>query len=243
MPSKPCSDDARYRWGEATPLTLMTLKGTLMPTPKPSQTKSSTKPTKTQPNRTRAIPESVVQRSLSLSSRKAARLWMQLESGMADPTDLLPALQQAQGHQEDAVDIHVALRQHIDAEIAAAQARRDALMAVHDADIARLKRWANSLDQGVLDLHEQGLMADEAVGQTYRIRVKHNPPSCVVLDEAMIPEPYLKAKTTYTPDKSAIKAAIQGGEVVPGADLVRKRKVVYEAAPTSLGRMADQAQV
>lgn len=220
-----------------------------MPTPKSTRPKStrpnptSAKPSQTKPSRTRAIPESVVQRSLSLSSRKAARIWMQLESGMADPTDLLPSLQQAQGHQEDAVDIHVALRQHIDAEIAAAHARRDALLAVHDADIQRLKRWANSLDQGVLDLHEQGLLADEAVGQTYRIRVKRNPPSCVVFDEARLPESYITVKTTYTPDKSAIKAAIQGGEAVPGAELVRKRKVVYEAAPTSLGRMANQAQV
>lgn len=212
-----------------------------MPTTNPKSTQS--KPTQPKPNRQRAIPESVVQRSLSLSSRKAARLWAQLDSGMADPTDLLPALHQAQGHQEDAVDIHVTLRQHIDAEIAAAQARLDALVAVHEADLERLRGWANRLDQGVLDLYEQGLISEEALGQTYRIRVKRNPPSCVVLDEAQIPEQYIKVKTTYAPDKAAIKGAIQGGEAVPGAELVRKLKVVYEAAPTSLGRMADQAQV
>lgn len=162
---------------------------------------------------------------------------------MADPTDLLPALQQAQGQQEDAVDIHVTLRQHIDAEIAAAQARLDALVAVHEADLKRLRGWANSLDQGVLDLYEQGLISEEALGQTYRIRVRRNPPSCVVLDESMIPEQYIKVKTTYVPDKTAIKGAIQGGEAVPGAELVRKLKVLYESAPTSLGRMVDQAQV
>ncbi|MBD2429507.1 siphovirus Gp157 family protein [Phormidium sp. FACHB-1136] len=211
---------------------------------KPTQSKpTNAKPTPTKPHRHRAIPESVVQRSLSLSSRKAARLWAQLDSGMADPMDLLPALQQAQGQQEDAVDIHVTLRQHIDAEIAAAQARLDALVAVHEADLKRLKGWANRLDQGVLDLYEQGLISEEALGQTYRIRVKRNPPSCVVLDESMIPEQYIKVKTTYAPDKTAIKGAIQGGETVPGADLVRKLKVLYEAAPTSLNRMADQAQV
>jgi len=211
---------------------------------KPTKPKpTNAKPTQTKPSRNRAIPESVVQRSLSLSSRKAARFWAQLDSGMADPTDLLPALQQAQGQQEDAVDIHVTLRQHIDAEIAAAQARLDALVAVHEADLKRLKGWANSLDQGVLDLYEQGLISEEALGQTYRIRVKRNPPSCVVLDESMIPEQYIKVKTTYAPDKAAIKGAIQGGEAVPGAELVRKLKVLYEAAPTSLNRMADQAQV
>lgn len=41
----------------------------------------------------------------------------------------------------------------------------------------------------------------------------------VVDDEAELPSEFLRRKTTYMPDKTAIKAAIQSGQEVPGAHL------------------------
>ena len=40
-----------------------------------------------------------------------------------------------------------------------------------------------------------------------------------ILDADAIPKEYVKYKTTETPDKNAIKAAIKDGAVIPGAEL------------------------
>ena len=40
-----------------------------------------------------------------------------------------------------------------------------------------------------------------------------------ILDEAQIPPEYLRTKTESAPDKKAIKAALESGLDVPGADL------------------------
>ena len=46
-----------------------------------------------------------------------------------------------------------------------------------------------------------------------------------VLDEAAIPAAYMTEKVTRSPDKTAIKAAIKGGEDVPGVALVENLSV------------------
>ena len=63
-----------------------------------------------------------------------------------------------------------------------------------------------------------------------RFRVRENPPSCVIDDEALVPELY---KTTETIpetvktviDKAAIKAAIKNGVGVPGAHTETKKRI------------------
>ncbi|WP_008318587.1 siphovirus Gp157 family protein [Leptolyngbya sp. PCC 6406] len=198
------------------------------------------------PSQRRATPPpSVVERSLSLVSRSAARLWRLLNDSPDAETEaeLLEQLWQTQAHQAQAVDDHVALRHHIDAELAALQARRDRLMAVHDQALERLSRWATTLDQRILTLNQMGTIGREVVGQTYRIRIKLNPPACQVLDEAAVPEEYVtvEVKESTKVNKQAIKAAWKQGRPVAGTEVTRKQKVVYEMAPTSLERMAMDA--
>lgn len=43
-----------------------------------------------------------------------------------------------------------------------------------------------------------------------------------ISDESIIPQDYIKTKITTTPDKTAIKAAIKEGTIIPGAELVEK---------------------
>lgn len=51
--------------------------------------------------------------------------------------------------------------------------------------------------------------------------VAQNPPSVVIDSEAQLPAEYVRTVTTTTPDKQAIRAALQAGEDVPGARLMR----------------------
>lgn len=59
-----------------------------------------------------------------------------------------------------------------------------------------------------------------------KVKVKENPASVVIDGE--VPETFLRHKPTPPPepDKKAIKAAIEAGEVVPGAHLERTKKLV-----------------
>lgn len=51
----------------------------------------------------------------------------------------------------------------------------------------------------------------------YSVSVSAGRPGVVVTDEAMLPDAYVKIERV--PDRSAIKAALEAGEVVPGAAL------------------------
>jgi hypothetical protein len=52
-------------------------------------------------------------------------------------------------------------------------------------------------------------------------RLAENPPSVVVDRDDQVPAEFLRTKTTTEPDRVAIKAALQAGQDVPGARLVR----------------------
>ncbi len=47
----------------------------------------------------------------------------------------------------------------------------------------------------------------------------------VIDDESLIPDEFLIAKTTITPDKTKIKASIKAGQVVPGAHIESKKNI------------------
>ena len=42
-----------------------------------------------------------------------------------------------------------------------------------------------------------------------------------IVDEAEIPSQLMREKVTRAPDKAAIKAALEAGETIPGAELAR----------------------
>lgn len=64
----------------------------------------------------------------------------------------------------------------------------------------------------------------------FPIRVRQNPVSVEDYDKAAIPDAYWRTKVTETKsiDKTAIKAAIESGNEVPGAKLVSKLRVEFK---------------
>lgn len=58
----------------------------------------------------------------------------------------------------------------------------------------------------------------------FTLSVRDNPPSIVIVDEAQVPDQYVRI--TRVPDKTAIKRALeQDGEVVPGTRIERGRSL------------------
>ena len=62
--------------------------------------------------------------------------------------------------------------------------------------------------------------------ETARVAIKfRNVESVSVPDVAMLPAEYIRTKITNEADKTAIKNAIKAGEVVAGAELVKKQSI------------------
>jgi len=187
------------------------------------------------------IPQSVMLESLTSTSILAAQAFQRLGNAETpeDEATQLEWLWEVKANQEDLIDAHVELADQLDAEIAAVQARMDFLVQTHNVALNRLRRWRTALDHTVLKLNQSGFLGNEAIGNTRRICIKLNPPACEVTDMSQVPEPYAKTKLVPTEfvDKAAVKAAWNKGIHVPGTEVTRARKVVYELVPTSAKRL------
>jgi len=198
-----------------------------------------------QPKRSQ-LPISIMSQSLKGLSLLAAKIWKQLSGAesLEQEAEILMQLWQVQDDREAAIDAHAELADQIDAEIAAVKARMEHLVSIHTKELARLTRWRESLDSTILHLNESGLVSSEAAGQSRRIRIKLNPPSCEILNLNEVPPDYITVKVVEErkPDKTKIKAAWSKGTPIPGTRVERKRKVVYEIAPTSLQQMKGNVE-
>jgi hypothetical protein len=94
------------------------------------------------------------------------------------------------------------------AEIKRLQERK----ALYERRFDRVKQYVI----GVMEF--QGLKKIE--GQTSTLALRGCPASVDVLDEAAVPEEFKIAKTVVSVDKKALKAALEAGRDVAGADLV-----------------------
>lgn len=191
------------------------------------------------------VPRSIMMQSLKGISILSAQTWRQLDTAEseADQSRILTELLELQESQESAIDAFAELADQLDAEITAIRARKQHLVETHDREIERLTNLRDRLDQTVLDMNESGLLGSDSPGQTRRIKVKENPPSCAIVDESQIPEEYLarKEKVEYKPDKTKIIKAWTKGNPVPGTCVYRKRRVEYNLAPT-IGQLKDDIQ-
>ena len=71
------------------------------------------------------------------------------------------------------------------------------------------------------------ITANEPGFETAKVKVSFSKSSAVIVDEEKLDKAFVKEtiKTTYAPDKKAIKAAIKAGETVTGA-YIEERKAV-----------------
>lgn len=198
-----------------------------------------------QPQRSQ-LPISIMSQSLKGLSLLAAKIWRQLlqAQNQEEEVEILTQLWQVQDDRVAAIDAHAELADQIDAEIAAVKARMEHLVSIHTKELARLVRWRESLDATILRLNESGLVSSEAAGQSRRIRIRLNPPACEILNLNEVPPDYITVKVVEErkPDKTKIKAAWSKGTPVPGTRVERKRRVIYEIAPTSLEQIKGEAQ-
>lgn len=114
----------------------------------------------------------------------------------------------------------------LDAEIAAMQAD-DALAEAIRAQESALKTRRERIEMRA-GAHKRNLLTllshaslKKAERPLATVSIRPGSLSVRIVDEADIPTQLMREKVTRAPDKTAIKAQIEAGETVPGAELVR----------------------
>jgi len=93
-----------------------------------------------------------------------------------------------------------------------------------DNEIARLAAKKDAANKGIermksaLSDYLQATNTEKTKAGTFTLSFRKSE-AVVITDEAALPTKYLRAKTTITPDKTAIKNAIKGGAEISGAEL------------------------
>jgi Siphovirus Gp157 len=185
---------------------------------------------------------SLAQQSLAGLSQTAAHLWEQLTNcqTIEEESAIITAIWETQEVQSEAIDIQAELALQLDAEIAAVKQRLEHLKAVHQSALLRLERWRQKLDETILEQNAIGILPEQIIGNSLRITIKENPPSCdVVVDAEKLPPKYRREKTVYSADKKAIIAAWKKGIPVDGTRVERKQRVVYALTATAIQDFKD----
>jgi hypothetical protein len=185
---------------------------------------------------------SLAQQSLAGLSQTAAHLWEQLTNCQTaeEESAIITAIWETQEVQSEAIDIQAELALQLDAEIAAVKQRLEHLKAVHQSALLRLERWRQKLDETILEQNAIGILPEQMIGNSLRITIKENPPSCdVVVDAEKLPPKYRREKTVYSADKKGIIAAWKKGIPVDGTRVERKQRVVYALTATAIQDFKD----
>lgn len=108
------------------------------------------------------------------------------------------------------------LIRNIDANVAAIKEAEANMIARHKA----MERKADWLREYVIN-NMQAINKESVECPLFAIKVRVNQPSVVIDDDADIPTRYINQKIVVTPDKKAIKEAIESGENIKGVSLIR----------------------
>lgn len=133
----------------------------------------------------------------------------------------LDALEHLQDNIEDKA---VAISKHIlnmQAEYAAVVHRQKEMFERASALSAKM----DSLKEYLRDTLQKCHIDKITKSPDFVISIKTNPPSIHIDDEDKLPKNFFKVKETISIDKTSIKEAIDNGEVVPGASVIRRTRL------------------
>jgi hypothetical protein len=107
-------------------------------------------------------------------------------------------------------------------------------VSIIDEEIKRLTALKKAKTGAIDRIKESVLNAmliygiEKVTSPTLNLSVRNNPESVDIPMTELLDEKFLVTKTTVTPDKVAIKKAIQNGENVEGATLVRTQSLLIK---------------
>lgn len=155
-------------------------------------------------------------------TEKARELSLALESGELTP-DLENELVINQTElQEKAVNYGYVVKS-FEADISAIDEEMKRLKALKDAKNNAIDRMKESV------LNAMQIYGIEKVeSPTLKLSIRNNPESVIIPFQELLEDRFLVSKTSLSADKVAIKKAIQNGENIEGATLVRTQSLVIK---------------
>ena len=96
--------------------------------------------------------------------------------------------------------------------------------------IATYKRFLKGRQDAVKNAFMNGLKLaekQEIITDNGVMKIRKNPPKVVVDCADMVPEEYMRKTITFTPDKVAMKEALQAGKKIPGVRLEQGENLKY----------------
>lgn len=133
--------------------------------------------------------------------------------GGAETLEALEALTEAREAKIEAIALYI---KELDAETAAVKAEADKLSKRAKSTERKADRLREYLKANLLEAGERSF-------STSRCKLSFRQSTVVELTEGVeLPEKYTTVKTTVSPDKKAIKVALDAGEAIDGAQLVTK---------------------
>lgn len=111
---------------------------------------------------------------------------------------------------------------NLEADVVAIKQAEERLAARRQSIESRAKHLREYLKS---NMERCGISEITANDKTFSIKLRQNPESVKVDDEAAIPAAYFVEKVTKSVDKAAIKAAIKSGAEVPGCHVERGTRV------------------
>lgn len=143
--------------------------------------------------------------------------------------DTLEALADAPAEERDRIEAELAPRieaaiRRVD-DFGRSLRSLDAQAEFASAEIKRLQERKKGIealrekltDRAIVLMEREGLK--KLQGNTVTLTLAAKPASVAIIDESILPPQFVRIVQTTSPDKVAIKAALNAGETVPGADL------------------------
>lgn len=157
-------------------------------------------------------------------------LWAVMDDIPADDPDALEAfyttLEGIQMERDEKIESIACFIKQLNADAAALKAEADALTERKKSKEKKSERLKEMLLSAMTDTNTKRLDLPRA-----KLTVRQNPPSVVIRDlEPLVTSAYLKPRkiTESDIDKTAIKAAIQSGEEVEGAELETRTSLLIK---------------
>lgn len=158
--------------------------------------------------------------------------WMEDYGEALDPDSMAEvegAIAAAQSDLSTAVDQIVGFAEALQADLAAAKARKQSLVESCDRRIASIEGQLEALQSMWLRFAQCGIVGDRTVGQLDAIAIRTSQ-SVAIYDEDRLPSEFVREEVVRRPDKRKISDAIAQGATVPGARMSDRRTVKFGAA-------------
>jgi hypothetical protein len=137
-------------------------------------------------------------------------------------TTIQEAIQATEGELEAKCANGIGFLRFLDDKIAAVEAQEKRIKDYKAFLKGRQDAVKNAFMNGLKLAEKPEIITDNGV-----MKIRKNPPKVVIANAGLVPSEYMRKTITFTPDKVAMKEALQKGKEIPGVRLEQGENLRY----------------